>query len=246
MPIPRGSAGAFAPRSRTAPLRAAAAVLFLAIATALGATVAVGRAPVTVVTVVDPQLLTRVVPPDPVERQALPVPTSRPAIALEPVPDFALGNPSFAPRPEPDLPQAVKVIAVAPPTPRPTAQPQPAPARPSGGTAAAPARTVAPAPPPQPAAGNRVSGVASWYCQTGLSACHYAYPGGMYAAAGPALRVGNWRGRTVTVCSGGGCVRVTLVDWCQCYGSRVIDLYSDAFRQLAPLSSGTIPVTVSW
>ncbi len=79
-----------------------------------------------------------------------------------------------------------------------------------------------------------------------MSACHHAYPGGMYAAAGPALRVGDWRGRTVTVCRGGSCVRVKLVDWCQCYGSRVIDLYSDAFRQLAPLSSGTISVTVTW
>jgi rare lipoprotein A (peptidoglycan hydrolase) len=27
---------------------------------------------------------------------------------------------------------------------------------------------------------------------------------------------------------------------------RVIDLYSDAFRRLAPLSQGTVRVTVSW
>jgi rare lipoprotein A (peptidoglycan hydrolase) len=91
-----------------------------------------------------------------------------------------------------------------------------------------------------------VSGAASWYCQTGVSACHYQYAGGYYAAAGPALRVGNWRGRAVRVCGGGGCVTVRLIDWCQCHGTRVIDLYSDAFRQIAPLSSGTTRVTVSW
>jgi rare lipoprotein A (peptidoglycan hydrolase) len=68
----------------------------------------------------------------------------------------------------------------------------------------------------------------------------------MYAAAGPALRVGDWRGRTVRVCANGTCLDVRLIDWCQCYGSRVIDLYSDAFRRLAPLSEGTISVTVSW
>jgi rare lipoprotein A (peptidoglycan hydrolase) len=41
-------------------------------------------------------------------------------------------------------------------------------------------------------------------------------------------------------------VNVKLIDWCQCYGTRVIDLYSDAFRQLGSLSSGTLRVTVSW
>lgn len=68
----------------------------------------------------------------------------------------------------------------------------------------------------------------------------------MYAAAGPALRVGDWRGRTVRVCAGGNCVSVKLIDWCGCPSGRVIDLYSDAFRQLAPLSAGTLQVTVSW
>ena len=68
----------------------------------------------------------------------------------------------------------------------------------------------------------------------------------MYAAAGPALRVGSWRGRTVTVCGSGNCVNVRLIDWCACGSGRVIDLYSDAFRQLAPLSSGTVSVRVTW
>ena len=91
-----------------------------------------------------------------------------------------------------------------------------------------------------------VRGIASWYCKPGVSACHYQYSGGMYAAAGPALRVGNWRGRTVTVCGSGSCVNVKLIDWCACGSGRVIDLYSDAFSRLAPLSSGTLSVRVTW
>jgi hypothetical protein len=38
----------------------------------------------------------------------------------------------------------------------------------------------------------------------------------------------------------GNCVNVTLVDWCACGGSRVIDLFADAYRRVAPLSSGTV------
>ena len=66
------------------------------------------------------------------------------------------------------------------------------------------------------------------YCKAGVSACASGYPGGLYAAAGPALRVGDWRGRTVTVCGSGNCVNVKLIDWCACGSGRVIDLYSDA------------------
>ncbi|MBA2700212.1 MAG: hypothetical protein H0U58_00740 [Chloroflexi bacterium] len=79
-----------------------------------------------------------------------------------------------------------------------------------------------------------------------MSSCHYSKSGGLYAAAGPALRVGKWRGRRVQVCHDGRCVRVTLIDWCQCYGKRVIDLYSDAFKRLAPTSQGVITVSVRW
>ena len=89
-------------------------------------------------------------------------------------------------------------------------------------------------------------GTASWYCKAGVSACHHAYPGGLYAAAGPALRIGSWRGRSVTVCGSGSCVNVKLIDWCACGSGRVIDLYSDAFSRLAPLSSGTLSVRVTW
>ena len=90
-------------------------------------------------------------------------------------------------------------------------------------------------------------GTATWYCLPGRSVCPRGYSGGMYAAAGPALRVGKWRGRVVTVCASGRCVTVTLVDWCACGDGRVIDLFGDAFRRLAPLSRGTIRgVVVKW
>ena len=92
----------------------------------------------------------------------------------------------------------------------------------------------------------RARGNATWYCLSGVSSCHRDYGGGLYAAAGPALRVGDWRGRTVTVCTGSRCVTVQLVDWCACPGGRVIDLYSAAFRRLAPLSEGEIRVAVRW
>ena len=107
-------------------------------------------------------------------------------------------------------------------------------------------KTEAKVPPHPKLTGHRVTGSATWYCQTGVSACHHSYPGGMYAAAGPALRVGAWRGRQVRACAGGACVWVRLIDWCACGGGHVIDLYSDAFRRLAPLDAGALRVTVSW
>jgi Lytic transglycolase len=100
-----------------------------------------------------------------------------------------------------------------------------------------------PTPPPNPT--HSVRGRAAWYCNNG-SGCPAGYSGGLYAAAGPGLRVGNWRGRTVSVCGSGSCINVTLVDWCACGGDREIDLFADAFRRLAPLASGTLAVTVRW
>jgi rare lipoprotein A (peptidoglycan hydrolase) len=147
-----------------------------------------------------------------------------------PIGDFAEQDRSFEPRSVPAQP--VKPESVLKPTPKPKAPPA-APRAPAPKAVASGARSSA-------------SGAASWYCKPGVSACHYQYSGGMYAAAGPALRVGNWRGRTVTVCSGSRCVNVKLIDWCQCYGSRVIDLYSDAFSRLGSLSEGTIRVKVYW
>ena len=114
-------------------------------------------------------------------------------------------------------------------------------------TAAAEAPTPKPkAEPKAPVGKIRSRGDATWYCVAGVSPCHRDYSGGLYAAAGSELRVGDWRGRTVTVCSGGACVPVTLVDWCACAGDRVIDLYGDAFRRLAPLGAGVLEVSVRW
>lgn len=93
--------------------------------------------------------------------------------------------------------------------------------------------------------GHAVSGVGSWYCGHG-SACTHGYgPDCLCAAAGPSLRVGDWRGRRVTVRSGGGSVQVTLVDWCAC-PRRALDLYRTAFDRLADPSRGLVRVTVSW
>lgn len=86
-------------------------------------------------------------------------------------------------------------------------------------------------PPTPPAA--TLTGTASWYGANGL-----------IAAAGPALRVGDWRGSRVRVAFEGRSVTVTLSDFCQCYGSRLIDLSDDAFARLAPLSRGLIRVTI--
>lgn len=92
-----------------------------------------------------------------------------------------------------------------------------------------------------------VRGDATWYCLRGVSVCPKVHSGGMYAAAGPSIRVGHWRGRTVRVTYHGTSIRVTLVDWCACGGGRAIDLFSDAFKRLAPLSAGELHgVTVAW
>ena len=134
-------------------------------------------------------------------------------------------EPSFEPRAKPKQP--VRAESILKPTPKPIPRPI--------------SRTTAPSNPT-----HRVSGSASWYCKPGVSSCHVGYSGGLYAAAGPALRVGNWRGRTVSVCGSGNCVNVKLIDSCACGGGRVIDLYSDAFSRLAPVSVGTLSVRVSW
>jgi hypothetical protein len=35
-----------------------------------------------------------------------------------------------------------------------------------------------------------------------------------------------------------------LGDWCQCYGTRLIDLDAADFARLAPLSQGLVEVTI--
>lgn len=222
--------------------RAGALIVLLAFATLSITTVSTAR-PSTTPSTLGPEAFQPVVVPD--GPLGSPLPSFDLGSAASPVPigDFIESAPSFGPRVVPDQPNRARSILK--PTPRPTPRP----------VAAAPRSQATPRPRTSSGSsgggtasstGNRVTGTASWYCQAGVSACHYQYPSGMYAAAGPALRVGNWRGRTVRVCGNGSCVNVKLVDWCQCYGTRVIDLYSDAYRRLAPLSTGVQKVTVSW
>lgn len=86
------------------------------------------------------------------------------------------------------------------------------------------------------------SGVASWYCKSGVSRCTRGHPGGMYAAIRRDLLY--LRGKSIKVCDSNNCVTVTVID-CNC-GPRanLIDLYSDAYRRLAPLSTGRINVRI--
>lgn len=99
---------------------------------------------------------------------------------------------------------------------------------------------------PSPSPKRSVRGTASWYCLPGRSSCSGSRTGGLYAAAGSELRHGRWRGRVVVVCAGRRCLNVKLIDYCACRGSRIIDLYADAFRRLAPLDRGVLKVTVKW
>lgn len=140
---------------------------------------------------------------------------------LEAIPDFAAQATIPAPRPTPDQRATARAFSKTPATSK----------------ASQPGVRLT---------GHSATGSATWYCKTGVSACHHSYPGGLYAAAGPELRVGNWRGRHVRVCGNGHCVNVTLIDWCACGGNHIIDLYSDAFTRLAPLSAGAVHVKVSW
>ncbi|HSW43503.1 MAG TPA: hypothetical protein VLM76_13430 [Patescibacteria group bacterium] len=111
-----------------------------------------------------------------------------------------------------------------------------------------PASTEAPRTAQRRYSGASLRGIASWYCLPGRSPCTAGHPAdGAYAAAGPALRTGDWRGRTVTVSdSAGQSVRVVLVDWCACPGGRLIDLYAGAFARFGPLARGLLKVEVSW
>ena len=239
--MPSGSpsaAGARARSRRARSLHVVAAVVVLSLATLVGATIAVGRAPAPVASV-DSALLTRVTAVDVVQPAGAVLAAQAAPVAVEAIGDFQAAKRSFAPRPAPALRHAA--TAVVKPKPKPKVKPRPA-VRPESRSTTA-TRSVR-----GPSVGGRVraSGMASWYCKTGVSACHHSYPGGLYAAAGPALRVGSWRGRAVRVCSSGGCVTVRLIDWCACGGGRVIDLYSDAFSRIGSLSQGTMRVTVSW
>jgi hypothetical protein len=90
-------------------------------------------------------------------------------------------------------------------------------------------------------AAHRVIGVATWYCESGVSVCTRGFPAsGAYGAAGPALRaaLGNWRGRTVYVNG----VPVKLIDWCACSGAHVVDVYHSTWLRIPHPNS----VTITW
>lgn len=149
-----------------------------------------------------------------------------PASAVDPTPPWApLPSDSF--RPVPDRAAQAETPTGAP-------ERQPAASHPSQPAVASTAASSVPTR-SMPA----LSGIASWYC------CTAGYGDGLYAAAGPALRVGNWRGTVVTVSADGVSVRVQLVDVCQCYGARLIDLEPAAFARLAPLSVGLVEVKIA-
>jgi hypothetical protein len=91
-----------------------------------------------------------------------------------------------------------------------------------------------------------LAGEASWYCLAGVSRCTVGHPSGLYAAIRRDLL--EHRGDRARVClaDGSRCVDVTVID-CLCSGGPgVIDLYADAFRQLAPLSAGRVKVAITW
>jgi rare lipoprotein A (peptidoglycan hydrolase) len=139
-----------------------------------------------------------------------------PGATAGPIADFVVAQPTHAPRAQAAQPNTARSISKVRPQPRASST------------------------------GHSARGSATWYCEPGVSVCPSSYQGGYYAAAGPALRVGAWRGRVVHVCGSGSCVNVRLVDWCACGGSHIIDLFGDAFQRLAPLSAGAVRVTVTW
>lgn len=170
----------------------------------------------------------------------------------------ALALPALARPAEPVPPPSPRTLApsIAPassPVPLTSTAPASHPAVSGHPSASSPPETYetspAPTAKPQPtriASGRSVEGKASWYCVPGRSRCPYFAHGGLFAAAGPALRVGNWRGRYVTVWHGKAHVTVKLVDSCGDGCTVVIDLFGDAFAQLAPLGTGRINVRVTW
>lgn len=122
------------------------------------------------------------------------------------------------PEPVPGPPPSFAPVEPPSPTPRPT-----------------------PLPTPTPAPSVTVSATATWYCLSGVSRCTRGHSGGLYAAVSPDL---DWLGSPLEVCTTTKCVTISVID-CNCQARHGIDLYSDAFIRLAPLSMGRISVTLT-
>jgi rare lipoprotein A (RlpA)-like double-psi beta-barrel protein len=214
--VPRDSAGKLVTRLVTRPIGAVAALVLAVVVSLFGTSLSIGRQPVPIGPI-DPSAFTVIVPPAPSGSG----PTEAPPGIFT---DFRN--------------QAAGLSRVAASLPLPHRQFVRKGSKPAASATSAVTTTD----------GNthRVKGVATWYCLPGVSSCTSGYRGGLYAAAGSELRIGNWRGRMVKVCGNGNCVVVKLIDWCACGGSRIIDLYHDAFSRLASPSRGGIGVTVTW
>jgi hypothetical protein len=85
--------------------------------------------------------------------------------------------------------------------------------------------------------------------QVGWATYHSTGRDGMYAAAGPSLRVGDWRGSQVSVQYGDRePVTVTLNDFCQCFegtsDERAIDLSDEAWAAVTGRPPGKVKVVI--
>ena len=171
--------------------------------------------------------------------------SARPPSEQRPLSDLAF-RPVAVPHRDREEEDPSPTLKSTPPPPTPTLEPAPALTRPPVKQPEVKAR-VQPKATKVPASrtGHSARGVPTYYCRAGRSVCTHGYPdvagNQMYAAAGPSLRVGNWRGRVVTVTAPSGkSVQVKLIDWCACGGSHFIDLYYDAFKLLGSPSSAKV------
>jgi rare lipoprotein A len=107
---------------------------------------------------------------------------------------------------------------------------------PETSTTAAPTTTAPPKPAPAPAAapeGNSQSGKASWYEAAPPGTCaHRTLPKGTIV--------------TVTHTGNGKSVTCRVADRGPYVDGWIIDLSQDTFSQLAPTSTGVIPVRITW
>lgn len=97
--------------------------------------------------------------------------------------------------------------------------------------------------PTTPKAGTRYTGTATWYCGSG-SPCTRGYGPDDLVAAIDRKDTTFRKGDRVRVRFGDRSVVVRIVDTCACADRRVIDLSTGAFRRLAALGYGVLPVTV--